>query len=59
MLDKKVSALINDQINKEFYSAYLYLAFANFYAEKGLNGFAKSRITPCSCTSICTTTTKR
>lgn len=40
MLDTKVAALINDQINKEFYSAYLYLDFANFYAEKGLNGFA-------------------
>ncbi len=40
MLDKKVSALLNDQINKEFYSAYLYLDFANFYEEKGLHGFS-------------------
>lgn len=27
MLDKKVAELINTQINKEFYSAYLYLDF--------------------------------
>jgi len=40
MLDKKVSELINDQINKEFYSAYLYLDFSNFYADEGLDGFA-------------------
>lgn len=40
MLDKKVSALLNEQINKEFYSAYLYLHFANYYVEEGLNGFA-------------------
>ncbi len=40
MLDKKVSALLNDQINKEFYSAYLYLDFSNFYESKGLSGFA-------------------
>ena len=29
MLDKKVKDLINTQINKEFYSAYLYLDFAD------------------------------
>jgi ferritin len=40
MLDKKVKELINDQINKEFYSSYLYLDFANYYYDKGLNGFA-------------------
>ena len=40
MLDKKVVELLNDQINKEFYSAYLYLDFANFYKDKGLDGFA-------------------
>ena len=38
-MDKKVSALINEQINKEFYSAYLYLDFANYYASVGLSGF--------------------
>ena len=29
MLNEKVAALLNDQINKEFYSAYLYLDFSN------------------------------
>ena len=40
MLDSKVSALLNEQINKELYSAYLYLDFANYYVEQGLDGFA-------------------
>ncbi len=39
MLDAKVKELLNDQINKELYSAYLYLDFANFYKDKGLDGF--------------------
>ncbi len=39
-MDKKVASLLNDQINKEFYSAYLYLDMANFYSQKGLDGFA-------------------
>lgn len=38
-MDKKVAELINEQINKEFYSAYLYLEFANYYAAAGLDGF--------------------
>ena len=38
-MDQKVSNLINEQINKEFYSAYLYLDFANYYAAVGLDGF--------------------
>ncbi len=40
-MDKKVYDLISDQINKEFYSAYLYLDFANYYEALGLDGFAK------------------
>lgn len=40
MLDKKVVDLLNNQVNKEFYSAYLYLDFANFYSDEGLDGFA-------------------
>lgn len=35
-----IAALLNEQINKEFYSAYLYLDMANFYTGKGLDGFA-------------------
>ncbi len=40
MLDKKVAELLNDQINKELYSAYLYLEFSIFYDEQGLDGYA-------------------
>ncbi len=40
MLDKKVRDLINDQVNKELYSGYLYLDFANYYYDQGLDGFA-------------------
>ena len=39
MLDKKVIELLNDQINKEFYSAYLYLDIANYYTDNDLDGF--------------------
>ena len=38
-MNQKVRDLLNDQINKEFYSAYLYLEFSNYYAEVGLDGF--------------------
>ena len=31
---------MNDQINKEFYSSYLYLDMSNYYVEKNLDGFA-------------------
>ena len=40
MMNEKVAALCNDQINKEFYSAYLSLDIANYYADQGLDGFA-------------------
>lgn len=39
-MDQKVLELLNSQINKEFYSAYLYLDMANYYTDKGLDGFA-------------------
>ncbi len=38
-MDKKVIELLNDQINKEFYSAYLYLDMANYYIDNDLDGF--------------------
>ena len=38
-MDAKVASLLNEQINKELYSAYLYLDFANYYAAVGLDGF--------------------
>ncbi len=40
MMNEKVRALLNDQINKEFYSAYLYLDFSNYFSRAGLDGFA-------------------
>ncbi len=39
-MDKQVAELLNEQINKEFYSAYLYLGFANWFEKRGLEGFA-------------------
>ena len=40
MLDSKVVQLLNQQVNKEFYSAYLYLDFSNYFDDRELNGFA-------------------
>ena len=40
MLNDKIAKLINEQINKELYSGYLYLDFANYYEDEGLDGFA-------------------
>ena len=40
MLNEKVAELINDQINKELYSAYLYLSFSDYFEDRGLAGFA-------------------
>lgn len=39
MLQASVRQLINEQINKELYSAYLYLDMSNYYYSKNLNGF--------------------
>ena len=39
MLNKRVKDLIVDQVNKELYSAYLYLDFANYYDTNHLDGF--------------------
>ena len=40
MMNTKVHELLNAQINKEFYSAYLYLDFSNYFKAQGLDGFA-------------------
>ena len=40
MLNVKVHELLNQQINKELYSAYLYLDFSNWFQAAGLDGFA-------------------
>ena len=39
-MDSRVHELLNLQINKEFYSAYLYLEFSNYFEDAGLDGFA-------------------
>jgi ferritin len=39
MLDSRVVELLNQQINKEFYSAYLYLDMANYFIDNDLDGF--------------------
>ncbi|MBQ8747133.1 MAG: ferritin [Clostridia bacterium] len=39
-MDAKVRELLNQQINKEFYSAYLYLEFSNYFKAANLDGFA-------------------
>ena len=41
MISKKLEDALNDQINKEFYSAYLYLGMAAHFESEGLKGFAK------------------
>ena len=38
-MNEKVAALLNQQINKELYSAYLYLDMANYYVDLDLDGF--------------------
>ena len=39
-MDARVHELLNDQINKELYSAYLYLDISNYFKRVGLDGFA-------------------
>ena len=66
-MEATVSALLNQQINKEFYSAYLYLDIANFMRlrvwtalQTGIRS-SKGGAGPCDAvfTSICTTTASR
>jgi ferritin len=40
MLSKKIEDALNEQINAEFYSAYLYLAMAAYFESVNLHGFA-------------------
>jgi ferritin len=39
MINEKMESAFNDQINKEFYSEYLYLAMKAYFAELNLQGF--------------------
>ena len=40
MIKKEVLEAINEQINAETYSAYMYLSMAAYFEEMGLSGFA-------------------
>ena len=39
MIDKKMEKAFNEQINKELYSEYLYLAMKSYFADLNLQGF--------------------
>lgn len=39
-MNDTIARLLNEQINKELYSAYLYLDMANFYDEMDLDGYS-------------------
>ena len=41
MIGKAMQDAINEQINKELYSSYLYLSMAAYFADQNLPGFAK------------------
>jgi ferritin len=41
MISQKMQDTINEQINKELYSSYLYLSMAAYFAHKNLAGFSK------------------
>jgi ferritin len=40
MLSPEMEAALNQQINEEMYSAYIYLSMANYFEATGLRGFA-------------------
>lgn len=40
MISDKIRDVLNEQINKEFNSAYLYLAMSAYFSELGLYGFS-------------------
>lgn len=40
MITKQMGDALNEQVNKELYSAYLYLAMSTWFHTKGLDGFA-------------------
>ena len=40
MMNEKIEAALNAQVNKEFFSSYLYLSMSSYFASKSLNGVA-------------------
>ncbi|HII99580.1 MAG TPA: ferritin [Methanoregula sp.] len=41
MLSKTMEEALNRQVNREFYSAYLYLAMSAYFESSGMKGFAQ------------------
>lgn len=41
MISKEMTKALNEQLNKEFYSAYIYLGMSAYASQKGFNGCAK------------------
>lgn len=41
MISKTMQAAVNEQINKELFSAYLYLSMSSHFEDKNLGGFAR------------------
>ena len=41
MIGKKMEQALNDQVNAELYSAYLYLSMVAYFESKNLPGFAQ------------------
>lgn len=46
-MNETVARVLEEQINKELYSAYLYLTFADYYEGRGLKGFANWYVVQC------------
>lgn len=40
MLSERMIKALNEQLNKELFSAYFYMGIASYFKEKGLDGFA-------------------
>ena len=40
MIGKKIEDALNEQVNREMYSAYLYMSMSAHFTNKGLKGFA-------------------
>ena len=40
MISKKMEEALNEQVNAELYSSYLYLSMESYFKSQNLNGFA-------------------
>lgn len=40
MISKEVASSLNEQLNREFHSAYIYMAFSTYASSEGFNGTA-------------------